>query len=253
MNSSDGKWHDIQELRDEIARLIGEKTELERQLADNRDTTRLLTLDRLVQSAALAFDGAAQSSSAAGSSIVFVANRYETELRGTFSLQGDQLALRLPAPGDAPGAGNVGTLRFSFTRTPTSDPALQERASAGRTLLLQAEAAQAAFARWTSEDGATVAQSLLALMTRLFSLQPRWLVAEVRVEAAALASETTALAAALGPRLSPAAQAKLAASSAALARLASDLSTATRTEAGHLLRLAIGVQVLVAMLAALRS
>lgn len=253
MMCSHDEWHDLQELRDQIARLIGEKTELERQLADNRDTTRVLTLDRLVQSAARAFDGAAQSSSAAGTSIVFVANRYETELRGTFSLQGDKLALRLPAPGDTRGAGSVGTLRFSFTRTPNPDPALQARASAARTLLLQAEAAQAIFARWTWEEGAAVARSLLALMTRLFSLQPRWPVAEVRVEAATLASDTTALADALMPQLSPATRAKLAMSSAALARLASELSTATRTEAGHLLRLAIGVQVLVAMLATLRA
>jgi hypothetical protein len=177
MNSSSQEDNNLERenkiLREQIARLIGQKLELQRQLEDLRRTRS----DVSVESLAVVVGNALQSAEQALNEAVddgqrLTLSQLHTSFRGILMQQDDHLTLRLPLPEYAVSADQLGTLQMGFAGVPTLPVSnvMDELASA-------LERVQVAFMElevFFAHHGKTTCHC-----TFLCSLLPRWIVNEV--------------------------------------------------------------------------
>lgn len=246
-NTSDDKDKLIQSLRDQIAVLVGQKVELQNQLAALAKSTSLSTVDTLAARTARAVISAQEGMASGVAGSAYVVSSFQAEFRGLFAHQDQDLALRLPLPQEpiVPEAG--GRLSLSFSRSPVDDPAGRALAAAGRSLLVAVEEAQARFDRWPVKEGAATARGMVGELTGLFGLSPRWAPGELAGSAQALGGLTGELAQAIASRISGRLFDELRAAGQDLTALATQLRKAPFTEPAALGRVAAAVQVLLSV------
>src|SRR5438034_1267017 len=186
----------IRLFREQIAQLISENLDLNRQLEDLKQQRA----DIPVESIAAAAIRSVRSAERTIAEQVPEGNRYimpqlQTSLRGFVLQSAGALALRLPFPEHAVPSDLLGTLDMTIAQVPPAMPALPPGVFAPTTPLVAAlENAQNMFARWKLRRGAIASRRFVDGVTQLLSMQPFWNLNDLRFALEILADVVTSLA-----------------------------------------------------------
>ena len=184
-----GLKRQIKELRDEVARLISENLELERQLEDLRRAKTDASVDALAASAINSIRQAEEAFaelSTDGSR--YVISELQTRYQGVIVPQGEHLGFRVPLPEYGSAPGHLGMVQMTFNHTPPpasapSSPAPPTPTITRNRLSAALEQTQLSLINWPRQSGVRIAGKMVDLLTHLLGgalNDPTALVEDVR-------------------------------------------------------------------------
>ena len=168
-----GLKRQIKELRDQVARLISENLELERQLEDLRRAKTDASVEALAAGAINSLRQAEEAFaelSTDGSR--YVISELQTRYQGVIVPQGDRLAFRVPLPEYGSAPGHLGMVQMTFNHTPPpagtpSSPAPPSPTIERNRLSAALEQTQLSLINWSRPSGARIAEKMVDLLTHL--------------------------------------------------------------------------------------
>lgn len=168
-----GLKRQIKELRDQVARLISENLELERQLEDLRRAKTDAGVDELAVSAINSVrqaEAAFAELSTDGSR--YVISELQTRYQGVIVPQGERLAFRVPLPEYGSAPGHLGMVQMTFNHMPPPagtppSPALVAPTIARSHLSAALEQTQLTLINWPRRSGERIAGKMVDLLTHL--------------------------------------------------------------------------------------
>jgi hypothetical protein len=239
---SQGESDLVKQLRDQVARLISDKLELQRQLEDLRRTKADAPISNLASGAAQSVRLAEQAmAEESDPQAHYIISEMEASFQGVVVSQAEELALRLPLPEYGVDPGHLGYIRMTLAHIPiTPQPA---QPSGVDQLAAGLENVQAAFLRWERRGGARAAQQVVDQITQLLAARSTWQAPDILQNLTRLAETAQQAVKAAGASLAPA--------QAAAARLGESLqdpSAAGRLTEADLLQIAGALEELVSQL-----
>lgn len=175
-----GLKRQIKELRDQVARLISENLELERQLEDLRRAKTDASVDELAASAINSVRQAEEAFaelSTDGSR--YVISELQTRYQGVIVPQGERLAFRVPLPEYGSAPGHLGMVQMTFNHMPPpagtssspagtpSSPAPVAPTIARSHLRAALEQTQLTLINWPRRSGERIAGKMVDVLTHL--------------------------------------------------------------------------------------
>ncbi len=236
---------ELQDLRDQVARLLGRNLELAQKVEELERERVEVGVDDIARSVAGAARSAEQAmADEAAGGLRFTVPRVEVAVRGLVSVRENRVALRFPGVEERVGDDRLSSVSMVVAHVPMI--------AGGDDLVRLAEAlarAQAAAAAWEPDRGREAAADIAARATHLLALQPGWGDAETVAGIASLADAFARLGEATGPVLPPDATRRYVAASKALSELAERLEAAGRASPDEFGSLAAPIGDLVTALA----
>jgi hypothetical protein len=231
---------DVQELRDEVARLLSRNLELEEKIEVlQRDRTELAVEDiarSLVGSTRLAEQAMADESDGG---VRYVIPRAEIAVRGLLSRRGDAVALRFPGAEDRVGGDRLSKVSMVVAHLPPTEPG---------PLQVALERAQTTALAWRGRRGREAASAIATHATHLLALRPRWGDGETSAGLGQLAKALSRFGDAIAPELAPERRDRYRAASKALADVADRAAAVGRISDEELHLAAAAIEELVAAL-----
>ena len=170
---ADGLKRQIKQLRDQVARLISENLELERQMEDLRRAKTDTSVDVLAAGAINSLRQAEEAFaelSTDGSR--YVISELQTRYQGVIVPQGGRLAFRVPLPEYGSAPGHLGMVQMTFNHMPPpagapSSPAPPSPTVERNRLSAALEQTQLSLINWPRPSGARIAGKMVDLLTHL--------------------------------------------------------------------------------------
>ncbi len=162
----------VQELRNQVAKLITENLELSRQLEDLHRAKTDATVDALALSAISSVRTAEQAfADLSTDGTRYVVSELQTRYQGVILPQGEKLAFRVPLPEYGSAPGHLGSVQMTFKHAPPPAAAQVQPPPPDR-LRAALERAQSLFMGWPRRAGAAPAAKIADLITRLLGGEP---------------------------------------------------------------------------------
>jgi hypothetical protein len=161
---------EVKALRDQIARLIGEKVQLENRVIELERDRAEMAVEGLAAAAVRSVRSAEDAMEAEAPGSNFRVPELEVTVRGYVAARDDTVLLRLPRPELTVPPEHLGTIRMLAVGVPAASKSVEPASDSRLPLVGVLQDAQSAFSGWPQRAGGAAAREIMDRSAELSSM-----------------------------------------------------------------------------------